>query len=105
MRTLRFNAKDILSGHLMLVNPAHPMQSELSRSQLAALKPDSADILLENQTAKMLSEVTERLNCAQAIVPVSGYRTTHEQQKLYADTLREHGVEFTQKYVALPGCS
>jgi D-alanyl-D-alanine dipeptidase/carboxypeptidase len=28
-----------------------------------------------------------------------------EQQEIVADSLREHGNDFTQKYVALPGCS
>jgi D-alanyl-D-alanine dipeptidase/carboxypeptidase len=77
----------------------------VSRSHLVSVNPDAVDILLENQTAKMLSEVTALLNCGQEIVPVSGYRTMHEQQELYADSLREHGNDFTQKYVALPGCS
>ena len=39
------------------------------------------------------------------IVPVSGWRSHAEQQALYADSVRDNGLEFTQKYVALPGCS
>jgi D-alanyl-D-alanine dipeptidase/carboxypeptidase len=44
-------------------------------------------------------------SCGNQIVPVSGYRTEKEQRDLYAGSLRENGVEFTQKFVALPGCS
>ena len=36
---------------------------------------------------------------------VSGWRSHAEQQALYADSVRDNGLEFTQKYVALPGCS
>lgn len=105
MRTLRFNGKDIASGHLILVNPSHPIKREVPKSQLVSVNPDTAGVLLENQTAEMLSAVTTYLNCAHDIVPVSGYRTMREQQEIYADSLREHGIDFTQKYVALPGCS
>ena len=35
----------------------------------------------------------------------SGYRTMREQQEIYANSLREHGEDFTKKYVAIPGCS
>lgn len=37
--------------------------------------------------------------------PVSGYRSQREQSRLYDDSLRENGREFTEKYVALPGHS
>jgi D-alanyl-D-alanine dipeptidase/carboxypeptidase len=69
------------------------------------VNPDAVDILLENQTANMLSKVTTLLNCDHDISPVSGYRTLHEQQKIYTDSLQKHGNDFTHKYVALPGCS
>lgn len=53
----------------------------------------------------MLAELMAFLGCGQQIVPVSGYRTMREQQTIYADSLREHGEDFTRKYVAIPGCS
>ena len=31
--------------------------------------------------------------------------TVTREQALYADSVRDNGLEFTQKYVALPGCS
>src|SRR5699024_8086208 len=39
------------------------------------------------------------------IVPVSGWRSQDEQQRIWDDTLEESGPEFTCKYVAYPGCS
>jgi D-alanyl-D-alanine dipeptidase/carboxypeptidase len=78
------------------------------RLERQAAKPvgtHALSILLERQTAKMLSEITLHLGCGRSIVPVSGYRTLREQQTIYADSLREHGEDFTGKYVAIPGCS
>ncbi len=105
MNILRLNPKDITRGHLILVNPSHPVPGEVSRSSLVSVNQDTAEILMENQAAKALSDVMNLLNCDHEIVPVSGYRTMQEQQEIYADSLREHGIEFTRKYVALPGCS
>ncbi|HBI74394.1 MAG TPA: peptidase M15 [Lachnospiraceae bacterium] len=105
MRTLRFSTTDVSKGYLILVNPSHPLKSDMRKNYLAPVQPDAAHILLEKQTAKMLSEVTADLECGNGIVPVSGYRTMGEQQEIYADSLRENGDEFTRKFVAIPGCS
>lgn len=105
MRRLEFGQADLSKGHLILVNPSHPLTSDLPNNQLVPVRPNFAHILLEQQAAKMLAQVTARLRCEREIVPVSGYRTMGEQQEIYADSLRMHGDDFTQKYVALPGCS
>ncbi|MGM0839060.1 MAG: D-alanyl-D-alanine carboxypeptidase family protein, partial [Bacillota bacterium] len=39
------------------------------------------------------------------IAVVSGYRSREAQDLLYLNSLKEHGEEFTTKYVALPGAS
>lgn len=105
MRTLRFGRTDISKGFLILVNPSHPLKSDMPKDRLVSVRPDAAHILLERQPAKMLSEITAFGGCEHDIVPVSGYRTMREQQAIYTDSLREHGEDFTQKYVAIPGCS
>lgn len=105
MRTLRLGRMEMGKGNLILVNPAHPLKDDRVKDHLVAVRSDAAHILLERQTAKMLAGVTALLDCEHQIVPVSGYRTMREQQTLYADSLREHGEDFTSKYVALPGCS
>jgi D-alanyl-D-alanine dipeptidase/carboxypeptidase len=105
MRTLRFSQADVSKGHLILVNPSHPLASDVPENQLVPVRSNFAQILLEQQTAKMLAEITARLRCEREIVPVSGYRTLQAQQEIYADSVRKHGKAFTQKYVAFPGCS
>lgn len=105
MRMLEFGEADIAKGRLVLVNPSHPLKDDLPKERLVPVRPDFAQILLERQAAQRLAELLARLRGEREIVPVSGYRTLREQQEIYADSLREHGPAFTQKYVALPGCS
>ena len=105
MNTLRFSAADIQKGNLILVNPSHPLKREMPERQLVPLRHGATRILLVQQAAKMLSEVMASLGCMHEIVPASGYRTMREQQEIYANSLREHGEDFTKKYVAIPGCS
>lgn len=38
-------------------------------------------------------------------MPVSGWRSQQEQQRIWDDSMAEHGETFTRQYVALPGCS
>lgn len=105
MKTLALHADAIGRGSLILVNSTHPMRCEPASEDLIAVRPDFPHIFLDRRAADMLAQVTAALNCGQQIVPVSGYRTMQEQQTIYADSLRENGREFTEKYVAVPGCS
>lgn len=105
MKTLTLHADEIGKGNLILVNSSHPIRWENAKENLTAVSPGYQDILLERQTANMLAYAFKAANCTDQIVPVSGYRSTGEQQSLYTDSLRENGREFTQKFVAVPGCS
>lgn len=105
MRRLKLYAEDIGEGNLILVNPSHPLVGEPADDALVAVHPAFPEIILERQTARMLAEVAALLECEGQIVPVSGYRTMQEQEAIYADSMRQNGKEFAQKYVAFPGCS
>ena len=37
-----------------------------------------------------------------SVVPVTGYRSRSEQEKIYRESLEDNGPDFTKKYVALP---
>lgn len=104
MSTRRFGMADVSKGHLILVNSSHPLKGDMPKEYLVPARPDAAHILLERQTANMLSSIMAFLGCAHEIILVSGYRTMREQQAIYADALREHGDDL-RKYVAIPGCS
>ncbi len=97
------NGAAVRAGHLILVNPSHPIAGDAAEDRLVTLPGSS--ILLERQAARLLREALAAVGGGEAIVPVSGYRSLREQQTIFSDSLREHGEEFTRKYVALPGCS
>ena len=105
MKTLRFYTSDLSAGHLILVNPSHPLKADRKRETLAPARPGAAGILLEREAAEMLTRIMTLLMCEDRITPVSGYRTMEEQRSIYKDALREYGEAFTRSYVAIPGCS
>ncbi|TYQ15049.1 UNVERIFIED_CONTAM: D-alanyl-D-alanine dipeptidase/carboxypeptidase [Acetivibrio alkalicellulosi] len=104
MRRIFLNKNDIHNGNLILVNKSYPFikrEAEMIDA-LTAIGLISGEIILEKRTATMLIQLMNVLDCTKTIVPVSGYRTSKEQEKIYNDSLRENGEKFTKKYVALP---
>jgi D-alanyl-D-alanine dipeptidase/carboxypeptidase len=103
MRTLELNSGDTYKGYLILVNAAHPL-AETEETPALAPVTGVDGILLEQQAAKMLSELLARLSIGE-VRPAGGYRTMHAQRLLYADAVRSRGEDFARRYVAVPGCS
>ena len=93
----------IYSGSLILVNAEHPLRDG-RRPPLAPAAPGSA-VLLETRASAMLTGALERLGAVGEIVPVSGWRSRAEQQRIWDGSMAENGEDFTRKYVAIPGCS
>lgn len=93
--------EQVYAGSLILVNE----EFSLRRGEEETLTPaviEYPGILMRREAAKRLRETFEKAGCAGEIVPVSGYRSAAEQAKIYEDSLRDNGAEFTRKYVALP---
>ncbi len=105
MKTLYFNKSDVQKGYLILVNPSHPLETGIPEEHLSPVSPDSDYVLLERQASKMLAKAAASVDCQAQVKPVSGFRTLKEQQGIYLESLIENGEAFTQKYVAIPGCS
>ncbi|WP_407269097.1 M15 family metallopeptidase [Radiobacillus sp. PE A8.2] len=107
MRRLHVDYKDIYKGDLILVNRKFPIQDQILHEQMQLMPVDRKHeyILLERKTANMLAQLLQSIDGATEIVPVSGYRSYAEQEKLYNDSLVEHGSVFTKQYIAYPGCS
>ncbi len=99
---LALEREDVYRGALMLVNRAAPLRLPTPEASLAELAPG---VLLERQAALLLQKALEASGAAGRVLPISGYRSGAQQQKIYDDSLREHGPEHTAAYVALPGCS
>ena len=89
---------------LILVNRQHALP-EGAAAELVPVHGDYPDILLDAEAARQLDRLMDELDGWSAILPVSGWRSMEEQAALYFDSLRENGREFTEKYVAFPGCS
>ena len=103
MRTVRLSREQSFTGPLVLVNRDHPLRT--AGGDLTAVDSGHPDILLDRQAARLLAACIQKVRGGAEIVPVSGWRSQAEQQRIWDDTLAESGADFTQKYVALPGCS
>ena len=97
--------KNVLQeGTLVLVNRQYAC-GKRNQENLVFVQEQYPSIRLEKQAAKSLSNLLRFLNAEDSIVPVSGFRTHEEQKKLYEQSWMENGADFTQRYVAYPGCS
>lgn len=103
MKTLTLTTKQLHLGNLILVNKEHGILKQPAGTLVPVAY--QSDILLQRQAAALLENLMDQINGWQYIVPVSGWRSTQEQQQIWNDTLAENGLEFTQTYVALPGHS
>lgn len=104
------------TGSLVLVNASHPWDEPAQDADLVpADRPLDAPVrlkdregcatLLERRAAAPLDALVRRLGGWGRIVAVSGWRSLREQERIWNDSLLEHGLVFTESYVARPGCS
>ena len=104
MRRIALSREQIFRGPLILVNREHPLRGDTT-GVLTAVDGRHPRILLESRARQLLSACIQKAGGQQEIVPVSGWRSQQEQQRIWDDSLVEHGADFTRRYVALPGCS
>ena len=91
--------------YLQFVSPDHPVELIPTDHDLIPAFKEFPDILMERYAAFALQALISKLHAHGKIVPVSGFRTQQEQQKIWDDTIKQEGLVYTQKYVAIPGCS
>lgn len=104
MERVILQRKRIYTGSLILVNRTYSFAGE-DAEDLEPVKSGTSDIFMWHRAAILLSRLMGKINGWQKIVPVSGWRSLKEQQKIWEDSLAESGREFTEKYVACPGHS
>ncbi|MCM1190590.1 MAG: M15 family metallopeptidase [bacterium] len=104
MYKLILKREQIHTGSLILVNKEYGFQAG-SEDLLIPVSESAPEILLQHRAATLLEQLMLKLHGWSSIVPVSGWRSFEEQQKIWDDTLRESGPAFTEKYVARPGHS
>lgn len=102
--TLSLLNAQIYSGNLILVNREFGFV-EQSTDELLPVQEEFSHIKMQRRAVVLLSKLLDDIQAWNSIVPVSGWRSLQEQQDIWDDTRRERGLEFAQKYVALPGHS
>lgn len=90
--------------YLILVNAQFPIRVE-EPTDLVSVSPACPEIKLRREAQRALTELLHAIGSGNKIVPVSGYRSRKEQTEIYESSLLENGADFTEKFVALPGCS
>lgn len=103
MKTVTLQNKKISSGSLILVNQSYPFVGE--EENLSPACGQVPSVLIQYRAGIFLSNLMNRIDGWRQIVPVSGWRSKQEQEEIWNDSLLKNGQEFTEKYVAVPGCS
>ena len=104
MKKITLTTDAIHQGDLILVNPAHGLKAE-TQERLIPILESAPSVLLQERAAQALERLMAAINGWQGIAPVSGWRSFQEQNQIWDSTVRENGLEFTKKYVAVPGHS
>lgn len=104
MKTISLPYDDIHKGSLILVNQAHGLTGDFAED-LACVTETEPSVLLQRPAAQALARLISEIGGWEKISLVSGWRSHQEQQEIWDDTLRESGLEYTSKYVAIPGHS
>lgn len=104
MRTVHLSREQVFTGPLLLVNGEHPLKNT-APARLAPVDRRHPDILLEYRAVQLLAACIQKAGGAGEIVPVSGWRSQEEQQRIWDGSMAESGETFTRQYVAVPGCS
>ena len=105
MKTVTLKRELIHAGNLIVVNPQYPYWESITPRTLLPVNEEAARVLLENHVVKLLSSLMDKLNGWEQIAAVSGWRSVREQEEIYAGSLQKNGKAFTEKFVAIPGCS
>lgn len=92
-------------GSLILVSPNHPFIHTPSGKDMVPAFKEEPSAVLDVWAAAALQSLIKCVHAEELIVPVSGFRTKEEQEHIWEDSVRENGLEFTKKYVAVPGHS
>jgi len=104
MKQIVLKNEDVYRGNLILINKKHSIKIKEQDivKNLVDINYKYKKHLVNKNTAKALRNILDKINSGDTIVPVSGFRSKQEQSNLYTSSVRENGLEFTQKFVAKP---
>lgn len=104
MKTVSLSWDMVHFGNLILVNRVYPLCEGFCEKRLVAVSKNN-EVLLELRTATVLKKLLDDVGCGEQIIPVSGFRSQYEQDRIYQASLLDNGTEFTEKYVMPPNHS
>lgn len=93
----------IHEGSLILVNSHYPWEADCK--DLVHVSARVPSCRLKTEAKDMLCRLLGAIDGKEEIIPVSGWRSYTEQTEIWDSSIAENGMEFTKKYVALPGRS
>lgn len=105
MNTFSLTGDMIYKGNLVLVNRDHPYCEAQTKGNFMPIRAVMDDVILDSYAARAYTSIMEELCAWDKITAVSGWRSREEQERIYNDSLKENGEDFTAKYVAVPGHS
>lgn len=104
MKQLTLSGDSLYRGSLVLVNREHPFRETAGLPLVPVF--ENSTVLLERQAASLLHSLMEKIGGGwRHITPVSGWRSSDEQQEIWEESVRDRGLDFTRKFVAVPGFS
>ena len=93
----------VSEGELILVNRQYPYRDG-GKPELVSVRR-GASVLLARRAAVSLFRLIGEIDGWNEITAVSGWRSMAEQQQIWDKSVIDDGIEFTKKYVAVPGHS
>lgn len=104
MKHYSLSHESIHQGTLILVNPKYRYH-EPHNTNLITVHNSAPTVQMEYCAVVHLQELMKHIFGWNKIVPVSGWRSLSEQQSIWEHTIDESGLEFTRRFVAVPGHS
>lgn len=105
MRSILLKSEYVYKGDLILVNKDNKIRTLIKEYNLKPIDDKYFDILFDYNANINLKKALEKIEAKDKIVPVSAYRSFNEQKEIYNTSIKENGIKFTKKYVALPNAS
>lgn len=94
-----------MDTYAYLINENHSLPVDYIPTDLVSLQLNYEPIQLRKEAADALMNVIVTNNYTSSLALVSGFRSYTEQQHTWDYSLNQNGLDYTKKYVALPGCS
>lgn len=98
---------NVYKSKILLVNKEKGLESEYEPDSLVNVNTKTNQkILMEKEAAEKLQEMFKAAeNDGVELIPVSAYRTYDYQKNVFEQSVKSQGVEYTKRYVAVPGYS